>query len=97
MRKNAKKVVSYVLTTALSLATVFSPGSGFGSSTAKAATTPARVSVHDPSVAVSKEGTYYVFGLSHCAAKSTDLSIGKLLPMVMPRQTTSCTGTFPRI
>lgn len=47
MRKNAKRVVSYVLTTALSLATVFSPGSGFESSTAKAATTPARVSVHD--------------------------------------------------
>ena len=73
MRKNAKKVVSYVLTTALSLATVFSPGSGFESSTAKAATTPARVSVHDPSVAVSKEGTYYVFGSHIDAAKSTDL------------------------
>ena len=73
MRKNAKRVVSYVLTTALSLATVFSPGSGFESSTAKAATTPARVSVHDPSVAVSKEGTYYVFGSHIDAAKSTDL------------------------
>lgn len=41
------------------------------SSTATAALR--RVSVHDPSVAVSKEGIYYVFGSHIEAAKSTDL------------------------
>lgn len=65
MRKNAKRVVSYVLTTALSLALFFSPAQDSSLPAAKAATTPARVSVHDPSVAVSNEGTYLCIWLSH--------------------------------
>lgn len=34
---------------------------------------PERVSVHDPSIAVGKDGTYYVFGSHITAGKSTDL------------------------
>lgn len=52
-----------------------------GNPTAKAATAPenatktapSRVSVHDPSIAVSKEGVYYVFGSHIDAAKSKDM------------------------
>jgi len=34
---------------------------------------PPRVSVHDPSIAVGKDGTYYVYGSHIAAAKSEDL------------------------
>ncbi|MBO5488762.1 MAG: family 43 glycosylhydrolase [Eubacterium sp.] len=75
MHKNrfqTKKLVSCILTGVLALATVLSPATPFTSTTSEAAT-PTRVSVHDPSIAVAKDGTYYVFGSHIDAAKSTDL------------------------
>ncbi len=44
-----------------------------GQETVKVTGTPKRVAVHDPSVAVGKDGTYYVFGSHIASAKSTDL------------------------
>lgn len=39
----------------------------------EAESAPSRVSVHDPSIAVGKDGMYYVFGSHIAAAKSEDL------------------------
>ena len=44
-----------------------------GQETVKVTGTPRRVAVHDPSIAVGKDGTYYVFGSHIASAKSTDL------------------------
>lgn len=63
------QLVSVALAAALTVSSLMAPGS----TTVSEAATPSRVSVHDPSIAVSKEGTYYVFGSHLAAAKSTDL------------------------
>ena len=83
MKKNFKRVSAVMLSTALA----FSSASAsipqlslFNSeSIAKAASvthvsnSPNRVSVHDPSITKSSNGTYYVYGSHTAAAKSTDL------------------------
>lgn len=73
MKKNFMKLTSCLLAMAMATASVLAPGNVYTSTTSKAATSLKRVSVHDPSVAVSKDGTYYVFGSHADAAKSTDL------------------------
>jgi arabinan endo-1,5-alpha-L-arabinosidase len=72
MKKKFKQLAASVLAVALTVSSLTAPGTAVSS---QAVTTkyPARVSVHDPSIAVSKEGTYYVFGSHIEAAKSTDL------------------------
>ena len=56
---------------AVTLITSAAPDSS--SAAVKVSPSPARVSVHDPSVAKDKDGTYYVFGSHIDAAKSSDL------------------------
>lgn len=73
MRRKFRQLASCFLAMAVTTVSVLAPGNVYTSNTAKAATAPKRVSVHDPSIAVSKEGTYYVFGTHIDAAKSTDL------------------------
>lgn len=72
MRKHLKRMVSCLAAAALMAASVLAPLDFTGAPAAQAQITK-RVSVHDPSIAVSKEGTYYVFGSHIDAAKSTDL------------------------
>lgn len=73
MKKNFMKLTSCLLAMAVATATVLAPGNVYTSTTSEAASSLKRVSVHDPSIAVSKDGTYYVFGSHADAAKSTDL------------------------
>lgn len=83
MKKNFKRVGAIVLSTALAFSnasTLVPQLSLFNSeSIAKAASvthissSPSRVSVHDPSITKSSDGTYYVYGSHTAAAKSTDL------------------------
>lgn len=73
MKKKFMKLTSCLLAMAVATATVLAPGNQYASTTSEAAESLKRVSVHDPSIAVSKEGTYYVFGSHADAAKSTDL------------------------
>lgn len=73
MKKKFMKLTSCLLAMAVAAATVLAPGNQYASTTSEAAESLKRVSVHDPSIAVSKEGTYYVFGSHADAAKSTDL------------------------
>lgn len=82
MKQKLHKLASCAIVSALMASTLTAPDNLFmTTNTAKAATasadattkSPARVSVHDPSIAVSKEGTYYVFGSHIEAAKSTDM------------------------
>lgn len=72
MRKHLKRMVSCLAAAALMATSVLAPLDLSGAPAAQAQITK-RVSVHDPSIAVSKEGTYYVFGSHIDAAKSTDL------------------------
>lgn len=75
MRKTSKQLTACILTAALALTT--SLGQAAPTTTAATATLtsdPDRASVHDPSIAVSKDGkTYYAFGSHITAAKSTDM------------------------
>lgn len=81
MRRTFHTFVSCALTAALMASTLAAFGNTAFTTTADAATAPenattsvpARVSVHDPSIAVSKEGVYYAFGSHLDAAKSTDM------------------------
>lgn len=71
MKKSTKQLASCLLTLALVTSSVAIPAD-----TAKAATvtgSPARVSVHDPSIVEAKDGYYYVYGSHTSAAKSKDL------------------------
>jgi len=73
MRKSTKQLASCLLTLALAVSSVTAP---VNTDTAKAATvtnSPARVSVHDPSIVEAKDGYYYVYGSHTSAAKSKDL------------------------
>lgn len=72
MKKNARQVVSCLLTAALAVTSVLTP-LNFSGTPAVQAQTMTTVTVHDPSVAVSKEGKYYVFGTDQAAASSTNL------------------------
>lgn len=72
MRKHLKRMVSCLVAAALMATSVLAPLDLTGTPAAQAQITK-RVSVHDPSIAVSKEGTYYVFGSHIDAAKSADL------------------------
>lgn len=72
MRKHLKRTVSCFVAAALMATSIMAPLSPAGTPTAQAQI-KTHVSVHDPSIAVSKEGTYYVFGSHIDAAKSTDL------------------------
>ncbi len=72
MRKHLKRMVSCLVAAALMATSLLAPLDLTGTPAAQAQITK-RVSVHDPSIAVSKEGTYYVFGSHIDAAKSTDL------------------------
>jgi arabinan endo-1,5-alpha-L-arabinosidase len=73
-------LISCALTAALAASVLVAPG-GNTTTTVQAATAsdtalttaPSRVSVHDPSITVSEDGTYYVFGSHIAAAKSTDM------------------------
>lgn len=68
MKKNLKRMVSCLMAATLAVTSIVTSGTP---------TAQARignhVTVHDPSVAVSKEGKYYVFGTDQAAASSTDL------------------------
>lgn len=76
MKKQLKQFTSCLLAFSLAITPVVGTSH---TNTARAASvthvtsSPARVSVHDPSVAVSNDGTYYVFGSHITAAKSNDL------------------------
>lgn len=80
MKRKFHALTSCVLSLALVAATLAVPGSN-ATDTADAATAaedattvaPKRVSVHDPSVMKTEDGTYYVFGSHLEAAKSTDM------------------------
>lgn len=81
MRRIFHTIVSCAVTTALMASTLAAFGNAPFTTTAEAATapanatttTPSRIPVHDPSVEVSKEGVYYIFGSHLDAAKSTDM------------------------
>lgn len=76
MKKSLKQLASCLLTAALVTTSVTVP---INAEKAKAATvtsltsSPARVSVHDPSITESVDGYYYAFGSHIDAAKSKDL------------------------
>jgi len=72
MKRKLKQLTSCCLAMILATATVLAPWNAYSSNTAKAAA-PKRVSVHDPSIEVANDGTYYVFGSHLDAAKSTNL------------------------
>ena len=58
-------------------------------------TSPTRVSVHDPSITKSSDGTYYVYGSHTAAAKSTDLvNWTKLSNDLNAGDSTSATNNF---
>ena len=57
MKKNFMKLTSCLLAMAVATATVLAPGNVYTSTTSEAASSLKRVSVHDPSIAVSKDGT----------------------------------------
>lgn len=69
MKRKIMQCISTALAAALTVSSLMMPGNTIVSDAA----TPERATVHDPSIAVSKEGTYYVFGSHLDAAKSTDL------------------------
>lgn len=76
MKKSFKQLASCLLTAALVTTSITVPSA---SNTAEAATvttlttSPARVSVHDPSITEATDGYYYVFGSHIDAARSKDL------------------------
>lgn len=72
MKKNARRMVSCLLTAVLAATSVLTP-LNFSDTPVAQARVDTSVTVHDPSVAVSKEGKYYVFGTHQAAASSTDL------------------------
>lgn len=72
MKKNARRMVSCLLTAVLTATSVLTP-LNFSGAPAAQARVMTSVTVHDPSVAVSKEGKYYVFGTDQAAASSTDM------------------------
>lgn len=72
MKKLMKRMVSCFVTAALLATSLLAPLDPSGTIIANAEVSK-HVSVHDPSIAVSKDGTYYVFGSHIAAAKSTDL------------------------
>ena len=65
MKKSLKKLVSCVMTMALATTAITVPPN--------TGTSPARVSVHDPSITEAVDGYYYAFGSHIDAAKSKDL------------------------
>lgn len=81
MRRIFHTIVSCTVATALMVSALAVFGNTAFTNKASAATAPAnatitapaRVSVHDPSIEVSKEGVYYIFGSHLEAAKSTDM------------------------
>lgn len=81
MRRIFHTIVSCAITITLMASTLAAFGNAPFTNKASAATAPAnatitapaRVSVHDPSIEVSKEGVYYIFGSHLEAAKSTDM------------------------
>lgn len=81
MRRTFHTIVSCAVAVSLIASTLAAFGNTSFTDTAMAATAPenatitapSRVSVHDPSIAVSKEGVYYAFGSHLDAAKSTDM------------------------
>ncbi len=78
MRKQFKQLASCTLAVALAASSALGSVS-FNATYAEAAplnyvtASPNRVSVHDPSICISNDGTYYVFGSHIDAAKSDDL------------------------
>nr|MCR5691711.1 glycoside hydrolase family 43 protein [Eubacterium sp.] len=73
MKKTMKKLAGLALSGVLTLTATLSPSSNWTAMTAQAASTPSRVAVHDPSIAVGTDGTYYVFGSHMATASSEDL------------------------
>lgn len=74
MKKIFKCIVSCLMTAALAVTSVMVPLDLSGAPTAQALIdTSKQVSVHDPSIAVAKDGTYYAFGSHIDAASSKDL------------------------
>ncbi len=71
MKRRFAQITSSILAAALVVSAWMVPTAA--TSQAVTGKYPRRVSVHDPSIAVSKEGTYYVFGSHTDTAKSTDL------------------------
>lgn len=69
LKKKFSRVLAGFTAAVLTLGSIFcySPASSY------AASTPSRVSVHDPSIVRSDDGTYYVFGSHMADAKSSDL------------------------
>lgn len=105
MKKNFKRAGAIVLSTALALSTATTSLPSLSlfnnESVAKAAsvthvtTSPTRVSVHDPSITKSSDGTYYVYGSHTAAAKSTDLvNWTKLSNDLNAGDSTSATNNF---
>lgn len=76
MKKSTKKLASCLLTTALAVTSVNAPlniQTANAASVTSVTNSPARVSVHDPSIMEATDGYYYVFGSHIEAAKSKDL------------------------
>lgn len=76
MKKSAKKLVSCLLTMALATTAITVPqdtNTVMAASVTTLTTSPARVSVHDPSITETIDGYYYAFGSHISAAKSKDL------------------------
>ncbi len=74
MKRIFKQLTSCLAAVAVMAATVLAPGSAVSDTVSRAAENISRVSVHDPSIALDKDGTtYYVFGSHIEAASSTDL------------------------
>ena len=76
MKKSVKKLVSCVMTVALAATAITVPpdtDTAAAASVTTLTTSPARVSVHDPSITEATDGYYYAFGSHIDAAKSKDL------------------------
>lgn len=74
MKKKLKCMVSCFMAAALTVTSIVTPLNFSGTPTAQAKIDLAtQVSVHDPSIAVAKDGTYYAFGSHIDAARSKDL------------------------
>lgn len=74
MKKKLKCLVSCFMAAALTVTSIVTPLNFSGMPTAQAKIDLAtQVSVHDPSIAVAKDGTYYAFGSHIDAARSKDL------------------------
>lgn len=76
MKKSVKQLASCVLTMALVATSLTIPqttNTATAASVTSVTSSPARVSVHDPSITESTDGYYYVFGSHIEAARSKDL------------------------